>query len=360
MPLPTNAQSNAGQVNALGGTGVTSVITVNKPAPQQYVPGSNVINLSGSDPNAFNANNFTNGTGNSGGSGSYQFGINGKPKINGIEKALGVLGAGIALIQTAANLVNIGKGIIGTIEGIAQQAKNIGDNLVSSLEGIFNNAFAQTSQIQDITAVTVPPLAEDWRVSIRVASTGSAITTSAFNSYLSPLKDHKGVIFPYTPAISVNYKANYNSTSYVHNNFDMQAYKNSGIDDITISANFTVANQEEGQYYIAATRFLRTLTKSFYGASIPQGQPPLVAQLYGYGNHVFGTNEGGINVVVKSVNIELPRNVQYRRILDITAKPNWVPVDSTVTIICAPIYNRARTRNFSHSDYMNGGQRGIL
>jgi len=337
MALPTNAQSNAGQVNALGGTGITNTITVNKPGPSTYVPGSNVINLSGSDPSNFNGNNFTNNTGGSSGSGSYQFGINGKPRINGIEKALGVLGGAIALVQTAANLVNIGKGIIGTIEGIAAQAKNIGDNLISSLEGIFDNAIAQAGTVQDITAVTVPPSEEDWRVSIRVASTGSAITSNAFNSYLSPLKDHKGVVFPYTPTISVNYKANYNSQSYVHNNFDMQAYKNSGIDDITISANFTVSNQAEGEYYIAATRFLRTLTKSFYGASIPQGHPPLVAQLYGYGNHVFGTSEGGINVVVKSVNVELPRNVQYRRILDIKSKPNWVPMDSTITIICAPI-----------------------
>ena len=362
MPLPTNTQSTAGQSNALGGTGVRNIIQVNKPAPIQYTPGQNVIDLSGADPSAFNGNNFTNNTGNSSGSGSYQFGITGKPRINGIEKALGVLGAGIALIQTAANLVSIGKGILGTLEGLAAQAKALGDTLGTAVRGIFQNALTTVESPLEYQFVSVLPQKEDWRVSIRVKSTGSSIISDAFGDagYLRSLKDHRGVVFPYTPSISVNYKANYNAVSPVHSNFDVHAYKNSGIDDIQISGNFTVSNQEEGEYYLAATRFLRSLTKSFYGSSIPQGQPPLVAQLYGYGGYVFGSSTGGINIVVKSVNIELPRNVQYMRILDVKDEPNWVPLDSTITVTCTPIYNRARLRNFSHADYLNGGQKGIL
>jgi hypothetical protein len=148
----------------------------------------------------------------------------------------------------------------------------------------------------------------------------------------------------------------------IHNNFTIQNYKGSSVEDITITGEFSVNSQEEGAYWIAATTFLKTVTKMFYGSSRPQGNPPLVCRLSGYGQYVFDD----IPVVVKSYQVEFKDSVQYKRILPVggggigTSLGTWVPVLSTITVVVAPIYSRQNLRRFDLQDYANGKSSGVL
>ena len=368
MALPTTTPSTAGKVPATG-TGIRNKITVVAPLPRGSFTAGGFTGSVGSNP--LQQGSFGSGNGNAvpaGGSGSFSFGFNGKPKANGIEKALGALGTGFALVQTAESLINTGAGVVNAVQGFISQVRSAGESLEAitkkRAEEIARNsqlAEAQSDSAKsEKKAVNTKPLNSDWRVRLGVRSL-KEIFPAAAKSYLLPITEHgsNSVIFPYTPSIQVIHKANYNSQDPVHNNFSYQSYKNSGIDDIVINANFTVETELEGQYWLAATRFFKMLTKSFYGsASYPQGFPPPVAQLYGYGDHIFGGN-GGLNVVVKSVSIDLPRNVQYKRII-YNGSTNYVPLDSNITITTSVVYSRDKLRSFNLNDYANGGQLGII
>lgn len=368
MALPTSTTSTAGRGSATG-TGIRNKITVVAPLPQGFFTAGGFTGSVGSNP--LQQGSFGSSNGNAvpaGGSGSFSFGFNGKPKANGIEKALGALGTGFALVQTAQSLISAGAGVVNAVQGFITQVGSAEEDLSAQMKknaeqiARASNLADQTlaGQKREVAAVNTKPLNSDWRVRLGVRSL-KTIFPNAAQSYLKPITDHgsNSVIFPYTPQISVVHKANYNSQDPVHNNFSYQSYKNSGIDDIVINANFTVETELEGQYWLAATRFFKMLTKSFYGsASYPQGMPPPVAQLYGYGDHIFGGN-GGLNVVVKSVSIDLARNVQYKRIV-YNGSTNYVPLDSNITITTSVVYSRDKLRSFNLNDYANGGQLGII
>jgi len=370
MALPTNTPSTAGRVNA-NGTGIRNTITVNAADPRSRwsINGFNGTAGSGSG-SALQSGSFgsNNNSIPSGGSGSFSFGIFGKPEANGIEKALGALGTGFALVQAASSLIEAGEGVLKSISQIADQARAFGDSLFSSAkaagEDLKKSADKEKPDSSEKQTVDNKIMKGDWRVRIGVTNLNSILAAaSASTGYLGPItKDGRNsVVFPYTPSITVVHKGTYVQQSPVHNNFTFQSYKNSSVDDIIINGNFTVQNEEEGRYWLAATRFFKLLTKSFYGESFPQGFPPIVAQLYGYGDHMFGGSKGGVNIVVKSVSIDLPRNVQYKRIVyGQTNEINYVPLDSNINLTVSPVFNRSKLRAFNLNDYANGGQRGIL
>lgn len=367
MALPTNTQSKAGVASS--GTGVRNKITISGSAPTNT--SWKIYNYAGTgqSPGGFPGNaGPSNNAGPSSGSGSYRFGISGKPQANGIEKALGAIGSAIALVQVGKNLINAGAGVIQSVPGIIEQMKRIGDSARSVAGNIFEalgsddpagSGNTKDGGSEEESAVKGGSK-NDWRVKICVGSLDS-VFRNASSAYLAPLKEtSNGVVFPYTPQISVQHKADYSRLDLVHNNFPFQAYKNSGVDDIQINGTFTVQTYNEGIYWLAAVRFFQTLTKSFYGQSVPNGFPPVVAQLYGYGNYMFGNQDSrGINVVVKTVNIELQRNVQYKRI-NYNGTNNWVPLESSIAVTVSPVYNRSTLRRFNLNDFANGGQRGIL
>lgn len=366
MALPRNVTSTAGTAPNTG-TGVRNVITVAGTAPNQTWSSNGVTGTTGS---GVQSGSFASGSNAApgGGSGSFSFGIFGKPEANGIEKALGALGTGLALINAASSIVAAGEGVLKSISEIGAAAKAFGDSLFSDAkaqaEDLLNDAKGNGEVVdpKKSSSANVKPLKGDWRVRIGVTNLTSILAKAgAEKGYLGPLtRDGKNsVVFPYTPTISVIHKGNYVQQSPVHNNFTFQSYKNSAVDDIVINGNFTVQNEEEGKYWLAATRFFKVLTKSFYGESFPNGMPPVVAQLYGYGDHMFGGSKGGVNIVVKSVTIELAKNVQYKRIL-YNGAVNYVPLDSNISLTVSPVFNRAKLRQFNLNDYANGGQTGIL
>ena len=233
------------------------------------------------------------------------------------------------------------------ISGVAGQLNNLLSMARASNLPAGGEAFASRGPAVSMEAIPD----NDWRVRINC-------TWDYFNSPLfNVLKSTGGVVWPYLPAITLATKANYNTVDPVHNNFPFQAYKNSQVDDITIAGEFSAETERDALYWIAATTFFKTATKMFYGNSQYAGNPPIVCQLNGYGSSIFNN----VPVVIKSFQVDFKDDVNYVKCsLKPLAKPSWVPVMSTITVVVSPIYNRSLLRQFSLQDYAAGNTVGYL
>jgi hypothetical protein len=240
---------------------------------------------------------------------------------------------------TGGNLAGGLQSLAGNISSAAGMLNNIlslkrGANLPSGAE-----AFARQG-----TAIKLSPGAKnDWRVRI----------TCQWNIFNSPLfallENTGGVVWPYMPNITVATKANYTTVDPTHGNYSFQTYKNSVVDDIQISGEFSCETATDAAYWIAATTFFKTATKMFFGQGEFAGNPPLVCNLTGYGASIFDK----VPVIIKSFSVDLKDDVNYIR-CDTFGTNTWVPVLSTITVTVSPVYNRARLRKFSLQDYARG------
>jgi hypothetical protein len=139
------------------------------------------------------------------------------------------------------------------------------------------------------------------------------------NQLLKPLANSNGVIFPYTPAISTSYTANYDRYDLVHSNYRGYFYKNSAVNDINITGTFTAQDTAEAQYLLAVIHFFRSATKMFYGKDAERGAPPPLVYLVGYGEWQFN----GHPCLITNFNYNLPADVDYIR----ASYPNNYGVD---------------------------------
>ena len=143
----------------------------------------------------------------------------------------------------------------------------------------------------------------DWRVRLSLSNWPSFKSSPV----LAPLKKAGGLIFPYTPSITINSSAKYNTVSTTHSNYSFQAYQNSDPGSISIEAPMYVEDATQALYWIAMVHYLRSLTKMFSGSDIKAGNPPPIIHLNGYGNYVFKN----IPVVVTKMSIQLDSASDY-------------------------------------------------
>lgn len=134
------------------------------------------------------------------------------------------------------------------------------------------------------------------------------ITTDPTN-ILQPLVATDGVIFPYTPQISVTYNANYEPTELTHSNYKIYNYKSSGVENISIIGDFTAQDTAEANYLLAVIHFFRTVTKMFYGQDTEPiaGIPPPLCYLRGYGTYGFNNHQ----VAITNFTLNYPNDVDY-------------------------------------------------
>ena len=147
---------------------------------------------------------------------------------------------------------------------------------------------------------------EDWRVRMSLAPG----TSFLYQGILAPLKDTDGVIFPYTPNINITYAANYAAAEPTHSNYKIHQYKNSAVDAINITCDFTAQDSAEAEYMLAVIHFFRTVTKMFYGQDsgvIKAGTPPPLCFLHGLGAFQFDNHP----LVITNFNYILPTDVDY-------------------------------------------------
>jgi hypothetical protein len=241
---------------------------------------------------------------------------------------------------------------------------------------------------------------KDWRVRIGLAPGANylyAVGDRSKAGILAPLIDTKGVIFPYTPNITVSYAAGYDASELVHSNYKVYQYKGSSVDNITITGDFTAQDTNEANYLLAVIHFFRSVTKMFYGQdeNPKNGIPPPLCYLSGFGAYQFDnhpmaitnftyntptdvdyiragsqTNNAGqntgqqvtqvnstiqLNRLSKSGLIIQPPNFSTPNVL-INSDPTYVPTKVSISITAYPIVSRNDiSNNFSLAKYATGG-----
>ena len=149
----------------------------------------------------------------------------------------------------------------------------------------------------------------DWRLRLSLAPQSDYLYNVASPGILAPLKPTDGVIFPYTPQITTNYKANYSNYDLTHSNYRGYYYQNSYTDALTVTGTFTAQTTDEANYLLAVIHFFRSVTKMFYGQSQHVGSPPPICYLNGLGEYQFNKHP----VLVTQFSYTLPNSVDYIR-----------------------------------------------
>jgi hypothetical protein len=220
------------------------------------------------------------------------------------------------------------------------------------------------------------PVDEDWRVRISLATNSNIFYKSNNPGVQAPLLNTSGVVFPYTPSISVQHNANYGQTKLTHSNYASYFYEGSEVSAITIASEFTAQSEEEGKYVLAALTFFRSCTKMWFGTQTQPlaGNPPPMVFLNGYGKLYFSN----VPCVITSFNHTMPAEVDYIEIkhsLDelqpygrmktggisktqaemLSNSATRVPTSSTMSITVQPVYSRKFIHeNFNLDSFANG------
>ena len=143
----------------------------------------------------------------------------------------------------------------------------------------------------------------DWRVRLSLPN-----WVGFRNSVvLDPLKSAGGLVFPYTPQVTIRPSASYTKEPVIHTNHPFNAYKASDPGQITITAPMNVEDPEQALYWIAAVHYLRSVSKMFSGNDPKAGNPPPIVFLNGYGQYVFKN----VPVVITSFDTTLPNDCDY-------------------------------------------------
>ncbi len=203
------------------------------------------------------------------------------------------------------------KSVVGAAQGVLNTAAN--------LAGALNNLSNPAALISKLRSINLPKGGEagklanasaafggsdasnDWRVRLSVP------TSFASSPVLQPLVQAGGLVFPYTPTISINSGASYEDQPLTHQNYQFTFYQSSRVDRIQINGPFNVEDGAQALYWLAAIHFLRSATKMFTGEGDLQGNPPPILKLNGYGDFVFKN----VPVVVQNFSVDLPADVNY-------------------------------------------------
>ena len=99
---------------------------------------------------------------------------------------------------------------------------------------------AKKPQVQiNMNDINGNKMGKDLRVRIMVPSNYLTATTTGSADELGVGNLH-GIVFPYTPSINVEYKADYSSQQPLHSNFPINFYQKSSVGSISISGKFSV------------------------------------------------------------------------------------------------------------------------
>jgi len=210
-------------------------------------------------------------------------------KIGAAQSTFGAISGGAGVVRNLSSALDLAKG-----GDIMKGIRSL--NLPAAGELVGNVMAAVSLFSSDNNS-------DDWRVRLSLPS------WPAFSSspVLKPLKDAGGLIFPYTPTISIESSAKYTPVSPVHTNFAFQTYENSKPGAITITAPFFVEDASQALYWIAAVHYLRSVSKMFTGRDFIAGNPPPLVLLNGYGNYVFKN----VPVVITKFSVSLKNDTDY-------------------------------------------------
>ena len=210
----------------------------------------------------------------------------------------------VTTINNTTNVINAANSAV-VAAGIVKNGYTQATNLASFLRS--GSLPAAGEAIGDLTSAFAAfggdANPNDWRVRLSLPLWPSFRTSPV----LDPLVSAGGLIFPYTPKITIKSQANYSSQQGLHSNYPFRTYKNSTPGTIEITAPMNVEDQTQALYWIAAIHYLRSLSKMFTGTDPKAGNPPPIVNLNGYGQYVFKN----IPVVLTQFNCTLDNDCDY-------------------------------------------------
>jgi hypothetical protein len=169
-----------------------------------------------------------------------------------------------------------------------------------------------------------------------------------------------GIIFPYTPQITLEHKADYTPQNPLHTNYTLNFYKSSSVSDISIQGLFTVQNDKDAIQYLAAVHLLRALTKGRFGGTDPfRGSAPPICRLMAYGNFMLDN----VPVSIASFKQDLPNDVDYYYLgPDNSRGEAMVPTRCTISVVCKLMVSRSEMLTASVPSWLSGVSRkaGLL
>ena len=189
------------------------------------------------------------------------------------------------------------------------------------------------------------PTEADWRVRISLPEGNNTLyrMEDSDRGYMEPLVSSgiMGVVFPYTPTITLAYNARYAEQTLTHSNFKSYFYEGSDVAPITISGEFTAQNQAEAQYVLGCVYFLKACTKMLWGNDENAGAPPPIVKLNGYGQNYLPD----VSCVLTNFSHTMSGDVDYIAIYKNRYDGVRVPVISTIAVTLQPVYSRRKIAN---------------
>lgn len=184
----------------------------------------------------------------------------------------------------------------------------------------------------------------------RVRLSAKSAYTDGFAGPGSILAPTNGIIFPYTPNISVAHQVEYSQYNLVHTNYQPNAYSNTRNPAIQVTGVFASQTPEEARYTIGVMHFLRVASKMNFGQSSNPGTPPPVLELSGYGKFNFNR----VPVLIGGFNFVYEDGVDYVTVGDETRSTLQIPVIMTIAIDLLPQYSPGVQSQFSIESFADG------
>lgn len=164
------------------------------------------------------------------------------------------------------------------------------------------------------------------------------------------LQRTNGIMFPFTPNISVAHQVEYSQYDLVHTNYQQNAYSKTRNPAIQISGMFASQTPEEAAYTVGVMHFLRVVTKMHFGTTdTDAGTPPPVLEFSAYGTYNFKK----VPVLLGDFNFVYEDGIDY---VEVTTAGEVVQVPSMMTISMSliPQYSPAKQSKFSLAEFASG------
>lgn len=184
---------------------------------------------------------------------------------------------------------------------------------------------------------------------------GGSSTTFAYDApFQGPgaeLRRTNGILFPYTPNISVAHQVEYSQYDLVHTNYQQNSFARSRNPAIQITGVFAAQTPAEARYTVGVMHFLRIVSKMNYGISdADRGTPPPVLEFSAYGTYNFHR----VPVLVGSFNFIYEDGVDYVEV-ETANETVQVPTIMTIAMDLIPQYSPERqSQQFDLDDLARG------
>jgi len=246
---------------------------------------------------------------------------------------------------------------IGSVAQVFGQVGSIGnafsgfENLLGQFGGSGTNGFSNSQATvfgggASVFSGSGAGTASDSRVRLSAKSA----YTDGFSGPGSVLASTNGIIFPYTPNITVAHQIDYGQYDLVHTNYQPNAYSKTRNPAIQVTGVFASQTPDEARYTVGVMHFLRVASKINFGQSNNPGTPPPVLELSAYGKFNFNR----VPVLIGGFNFVYEDGVDYVVVGDEATSTLQIPVIMTITIELLPQYSPGMQSQFSIESFADG------